>query len=249
MSFTNASLASGGTATFTVVAKVDLTVVNNSTLTATASTSSATTDPTPGNNSATTTSTVSTQSDLAIQITGTPTTAPKGSNVSYAITLTNNGPSDASAPNVSLPLPSQMTFVSATTAGGWSATTPAVGANGTVVFSRSSLATGTTVSFTVVAKVKSTAPSGTILTATATATTTAVDPVPANNSASAIAAVGTVKATAVQPVTTGIGVSSQTGLFDVTVNVTNTTPLPINGFRLHVNYSAYKAAFPLLHRQ
>ncbi|MES2441059.1 MAG: Ig-like domain-containing protein [Verrucomicrobiota bacterium] len=58
--------------------------------------------------------------------------------------------------------------------------------------------------------------------------------------------VGTANATAVQPVTTNIPVNSQTGLFDVIVNVTNTTPLPINGFRLHVNFNAYKAAHPSL---
>lgn len=239
--------ANGGSATITLVVKVGPGVANGTIISDTASVSSATLDIIPANNSATTTTTVTTQSDLAIQVTGTPTTAPKGSNITYAITLTNNGPSDASAAGVSLAIPGQMTFVSATAPSGWSATTPAVGSNGTVVFTRSSpFATGSMVNFTVVAKVKSSAPTGSILTATATASSTTADPAPANNTATAIAAVGTVNPTAVQPVTTGIGVTSQTGLFDVIVNVTNTTPLPINGFRLHVNFNAYKAAYPSL---
>jgi hypothetical protein len=36
----------------------------------------------------------------------------------------------------------------------------------------------------------------------------------------------------------------QNGLFEIIVNVTNTTPLPINGFRLHVDFSAYLADYP-----
>jgi alpha-tubulin suppressor-like RCC1 family protein len=44
----------------------------------------------------------------------------------------------------------------------------------------------------------------------------------------------------------GFRASSQTGLFDLTVPVRNTTPLPINGFRLHVNLSAYLTTNPSL---
>ena len=238
--------ANSGSGSFTLVVKVGSAVANGTILSDTAAVTSTTLDIIPGNNTATTTSTVSSQSDLALQITGTPATAPKGSNVTYVMSLTNNGPSDASVPNVSLPLPSQMTFVSSIAPGGWSTTAPAVGSNGSVSFSKSTLASGATVSFTVVAKVKSNAPNGSVLTATAAASSTTLDPASANNSATTTSAVGTVTATAVQPVTTGIGVTSQTGLFDVTVNVTNTTPLPINGFRLHVNFNAYKAAFPSL---
>jgi len=58
-------------------------------------------------------------------------------------------------------------------------------------------------------------------------------------------AVGTAVPTPRQIGTTGT-LNRQNGLFDLTVNVTNTTPLPINGFRLHVDFSAYKAAYPSL---
>lgn len=44
----------------------------------------------------------------------------------------------------------------------------------------------------------------------------------------------------------GYPVSRQTGLFDLTATVVNTTPLPINGFRVFVDFSTYLAADPSL---
>ncbi len=57
--------------------------------------------------------------------------------------------------------------------------------------------------------------------------------------------VGTAEPTPLQIGTNGT-LNRQNGLFELTVNVTNTTPLPINGFRLNVNFSAYLAAYPSL---
>ena len=50
----------------------------------------------------------------------------------------------------------------------------------------------------------------------------------------------------VQPTSTTATLNPQTGLFQLTINVTNTTPLPINGFRLHVNYQTYQTQYPSL---
>ena len=58
-------------------------------------------------------------------------------------------------------------------------------------------------------------------------------------------AVGTVNPSPLQIGTSGT-LNRQNGLFELTVNVTNTTPYPINGFRLHVDFSAYLAAYPSL---
>ena len=58
-------------------------------------------------------------------------------------------------------------------------------------------------------------------------------------------AVGTTNPTPLQIGTTG-ALNRQDGLFELTTNVTNTTPRPLNGFRLHVNFNAYKAAYPSL---
>lgn len=58
-------------------------------------------------------------------------------------------------------------------------------------------------------------------------------------------AVGTRYPTPVQVGTTA-ALISQNGLYQLTVNVINTTPRAINGFRLHVDYSSYLAAHPSL---
>jgi hypothetical protein len=57
--------------------------------------------------------------------------------------------------------------------------------------------------------------------------------------------VGTAEPTPLQIDTTGT-LNRQNGLFELTINVTNTTPLPINGFRIHVNFSTYLASYPSL---
>lgn len=245
VNLTNPLFANGATATFTLVVKVAASEADGTLLSNAAAVGSSTIDIVPGNNSASANSPVTTHAVLAIQLTGTPASAPKGSDVSFGITVTNNGPSDASAPAVSFPIPAQMTFVSATTPGGWSATTPAAGGVGTVAWSAASLATGATVTFTVVANVNPTAPTGTILTAAATASAADSDPVTANLSNSTAVAVGTVDPTGLQLSTTGV-LNHQNGLFELIVNVSNATPRPVNGFRLHVDYSAYLAAYPSL---
>lgn len=57
--------------------------------------------------------------------------------------------------------------------------------------------------------------------------------------------VGTVDPTPLQIGTTAT-LNRQNGLFEIPVIVTNTTPYPINGFRLRVDYNAYKPAHPSL---
>jgi hypothetical protein len=156
----------------------------------------------------------------------------------------NNGTCDAPAVVVSNILPPTLAFVSATAPSGWLSLLPAVESSGLVSFNEpSALATGDTVTFTIVAKVRSTTANGTIIVNSATASTTGIDSNPADNSASISTAVGTLNPTQVQLASTGI-LNPQTGLFKLAVNVTNTTPLPINGFRLHVDYSTYQGAYP-----
>ena len=59
---------------------------------------------------------------------------------------------------------------------------------------------------------------------------------------------GTANPTAVQIGVTG-ALNRQNGLYELTANVTNSTALDINGFRLHVDYSSYVTAFPSLKLQ
>jgi hypothetical protein len=58
-------------------------------------------------------------------------------------------------------------------------------------------------------------------------------------------AVGTTTPTPLRIGTTGT-LNRQNGLFELTVKVTNTTPRPLNGFRLKVDCSAYQADYPSL---
>jgi hypothetical protein len=74
---------------------------------------------------------------------------------------------------------------------------------------------------------------------------TTTDLVNTNNSGTFRVAVGTVNPTAVQPSTVATR-NQQNGLYDVTVNVTNTTPLAIYGFRLRVDFASYIRDFPSL---
>jgi len=60
---------------------------------------------------------------------------------------------------------------------------------------------------------------------------------------------GVITLTTVQPIQKNIKVNRRTGMFDVVVKVTNTSPYPVNGFRLHVDFSAYLAAYPSLRLQ
>jgi uncharacterized repeat protein (TIGR01451 family) len=106
---------------------------------------------------------------LAVAASGSPASVVIGNNITYSIALTV---STGTATNASLsdPLPAGLTFVSVTGPGvGWSCTTPAVGAAGTVTCSAASAAPST-YNFTIVAHVTAGAPAGSVInTATASA--------------------------------------------------------------------------------
>jgi uncharacterized repeat protein (TIGR01451 family) len=218
-----ASLAAGS-AVFTLVVNVDAGVTPGTVLSNTATTASATTDPTPGNNSATATTTVGAGSaDLSITKTGAPDPVVSGSNLTYTITATNAGPSSAATVALDDTLPAGTTFVSLSSPGGWSCTTPAVGAAGTVSCSIATLAAGSAV-FTLIVAVDPAATPGTVLSNTATVSTTTTDPTPGNNSATTTTLVGTgsadlsiTKTAAPEPVNAGSNLT-------YTVTVANAGP-------------------------
>src|SRR5262249_35356117 len=122
-----------------------------------------------------------TQADLSITKTDSPDPVVAGANITYTITLTNNGPSDAQTVTVTDTVPPANTsLVSATvtTGTGWSV-------GGSVTFSKATVAAGETAVFTIVVKVGSGVAQGTVITNTATAATATTDPNSANNSATA----------------------------------------------------------------
>jgi uncharacterized repeat protein (TIGR01451 family) len=149
----------------------------------TASVSSSSTDNTPGNNSSTANTNVVFTADLSITKTATATAA-QGTNVTYNISLTNNGPQLATGVSITDALPANTTFVSTTQNTGppYNCTNPTVGTNGTVTCTNpATMAPGTTVTFSIVATVSATAPLGT-LNNTANATATSTDPTTPNTS-------------------------------------------------------------------
>jgi uncharacterized repeat protein (TIGR01451 family) len=173
------SLAPGASAAFTLVAQVAASATGTITVTATAA--SAASDPSSADNSATATTTVTTQADLGVTISDTPDPVIAGTALTYAITVTNAGPSNAASVTLSVPLPASLTLMSMTPPAGWSCSA--------TTCTHPSLAPGTSASFTMVTQVAASA-SGTIAT-TATVTSPTLDPTPAGNSATASTTVTT----------------------------------------------------------
>lgn len=173
-----------GSSVFTLTVAVAPAVTAGTVLSNTATVTSATGDSATGNNSATATTTVATSADLSVTTVDTPDPVTAGNNLTYTITVANAGPSNAASVSLSDTLPAGTTFVSLSAPGGWSCTTPAVGAGGTVSCSIATLAAGNAV-FTLIVNVGATVTNGTVLANTATVTSTTTDPVPGNNSATA----------------------------------------------------------------
>jgi uncharacterized repeat protein (TIGR01451 family) len=166
---TIATLAAGASATFQVVVQVGADVVSGTVLGNSAATTSGTAG---GGASASASTTVARQVDLRVTKTGSidPVAAGSGSgNLTYVVTVTNNGPSDASGVSLSevLTLPSGVSIVSITPSSGSYA--PPNGANG--AWSVGSLSNGSSATLTVVLTVGASAASGTnVITDTATVT-------------------------------------------------------------------------------
>lgn len=124
-----------------------------------------------------------TAADLSITKTDSPDPVNTGSNVTYTIVVTNNGPATAQSVVVTDNLPGTVTFVSCLSSG--TGVCGGSGNNRTITFS--SLASGASATITLVATANSA--SGTIITNTATVSSSTNDPTPANNSSTATTAV------------------------------------------------------------
>jgi uncharacterized repeat protein (TIGR01451 family) len=152
------------TSNYTLAANANGSIGNSATVTST------TGDPNPGDNSATTSAAVVQKADLSVTKTG-PASATAGNTVTYDITVANNGPSDAINVSLSDPTPSGLTFSSAT--GGCATLMPCSLGNMTSGQTKVILATYT---------VQSSPPNPIVNTATVSSTTP--DPAGGNNSAS-----------------------------------------------------------------
>jgi uncharacterized repeat protein (TIGR01451 family) len=99
------------------------------------------------------------------------------SNLTYTITVNNQGPDNASIATVTDPLPGGVTFVSATPSQG-----SCSNVSGTVACNLGAIASGSSANVTIVV----TPTAGGVITNTATVAASAIDPSGGNNSASAV---------------------------------------------------------------
>lgn len=133
-------------------------------------------DPTPANNSSTDTDSITaTTSDVEVTQTVSTATTPVGAQVTFRITVRNNGNSPATEIHLTDMLPTNVSFVSFTVPNGWTKTVPAAGSTGTVTASKSTMAAGESASFDLVLKVNSDVIAGTIIQNTVGASTTSND--------------------------------------------------------------------------
>jgi len=182
----------GATALLTLTVHVQATAPDGTSLTNAASVSSTTSDPVPGNGSATVTVNVAARADLAIIKSG-PASPVAGADATYSIVATNNGPSDAKSVTMTDAIPAGVTFRSFSPAVGWSCTTPAVGSAGpaNVTCSLATLATGSTATFGITVRPTAATPDGASLCNSATIATTTQDRTSSNNSSQSCGTVRT----------------------------------------------------------
>ena len=179
------TLPSGGTVTFTVsgTAGASGSIANTATITA----PGGTTDPTPGNNSATDTDTIDPSADLSITKNDSATNVTAGATVNYEVVVTNNGPSAADGAVLTDPAVANLTVTGVTCDSVTGGSVCPTAGNTTVTLLQGSgiiiptLPSGGTVTFTVSGTAGA---SGSIAnTATITVPSGTTDPTPGNNSA------------------------------------------------------------------
>ncbi|MDP9343650.1 MAG: hypothetical protein M3Q23_16475 [Actinomycetota bacterium] len=230
----NADMANGDTDTITLVVHVISTPTTCS-LKNTASVDSTTSDPDNTNNSDSATPTLGSCADVSVTKTDTPDPVTAGANLTYTITVKNNGPNAATGVSLTDTLPPDTTFVSLTCPAGWTCATPAVGGTGTVTATNPSVPNGASATFTLVVKVSLT-PTKCTITNTAKVTTTNIDPNSANDlnatttDITACADLSITKTDAPDPVTAGnvltytITVKNNGPKTATAVSVTDTLP-------------------------
>jgi uncharacterized repeat protein (TIGR01451 family) len=106
--------------------------------------------------------------DLSATQTASPDPVTTGSDLTYNITVNNNGPARATDVTVTDNIPAGTSFQSASAPTGWSTTAPNVGDGGTVTFAKSSLAASEPAFFTVVVKANCGVANGTTISNTVT---------------------------------------------------------------------------------
>ncbi|HEX9699351.1 MAG TPA: DUF11 domain-containing protein [Acidobacteriota bacterium] len=217
------SLGVDSSAALTLTVAVDSGATPGTTIDNTATAAADEADPDEGNNDGSASTTVASPpsgADLSVSKVDDPDPVTPGMNLVYTVTVTNGGPDAATSVNLIDSLPPETTFVSLSSPGGWSCTTPAVGDGGDIFCSIASLGVGSAV-FTLTVAVGSGVAAGTEIFNTATVSSSD-DPEEGNDSGSA-------STTAVSPATlagtkTVSGTFAPGGAVTYTVVLTNSGP-------------------------
>ena len=173
------SLAAGQAITYTVVGSLDPGLADGTVLTNIATISSSVSDPDPGNSTSPQETTISTTADLIITKTDAPDPASAGGLLTYTIVASNAGAGTVTDATVSDTFPAGLSNVSWSAVGnrgGFEAT-----GTGNINDTGISLAAGQAITYTVVGSLASTLTDGTLLTNTATISSSVSDPTPENN--------------------------------------------------------------------
>jgi uncharacterized repeat protein (TIGR01451 family) len=181
---TSVDLPAGATVTFSFTVQINPSATGTLDNTATITPPTGVTDTNPANNSATDTDTLTPQADLAITKTDGVTSVLPRTSTTYAIVVSNNGPSAVTGATVSDPLPAGVTgghWAFALATGGDAVTGPSSGSG--ALDTSVNLPVNATVTFTFTVQIASSATGTLDNTATVTPPTSVTDTNPANNSA------------------------------------------------------------------
>jgi uncharacterized repeat protein (TIGR01451 family) len=208
------NLPAGGSVTYTASCNISASATGTLSNTATVAAPAGVTDPTPGNNSATDSDTLAASADLSITKTDGVTTATPGGSVTYTITASNAGPSDAPGATVGDTFPGSLTctWTCVGAGGGTCAASGSGSLNDTV-----NLPSGGSVTYTASCNISASATGTLSNTATVAAPAGVTDPAPGNNSATDNDALG---AQADLSITKTDGVTSVTAGSSVTYTIT-----------------------------
>ncbi len=162
------TLAPGGSTTFSISATVIASATGTISNTATITLPGTVTDPTPANNTATDLTGVTPQTDLTITKTDGTATAVPGQSTSYAVVVTNSGPSSVTSAAVTDTMPTGVASMTWTCIGAGGGVCPPAGSGS--ISSNVDLPVGASVTYTVTAAI--------VAAATGTLTNTATVAVP-----------------------------------------------------------------------
>ncbi|HEY0160690.1 MAG TPA: IPTL-CTERM sorting domain-containing protein [Thermoanaerobaculia bacterium] len=162
-SCTDTTFASGDSAQFTIVLNVDPESfgLHDGTINQVFSVTGNISDPDGDDNMVQVSTTYDpSTSDIGVTATDAPDPVNAGSNITYSGTVTNGGPDAGTNATLTIPLNSALLFQSLNPPSGFTCTTPAVGANGTITCTIASLPNGSNLPFSVVAQVNPSLASG-----------------------------------------------------------------------------------------